>query len=130
MNLVADGEIDTELAFYSGFFNLGSLFDFMPRDSMVIALRPRMIQTLRTVSTDVWKRSDVSKNAVAKFQSTSRHPHIRWPEVALGIEALGRRLEIDPFGIDTSDLGTEASATHQTPFAFQPDQPRFRVRRQ
>ena len=107
LNLVADGEIDTELAFYSGFFNLGSIFDFMPRGSMVIALRPRMISDAANGIDRRLEEVRRVKERRGEVPIDFPTPHIRWPEVALGIEALGNRLEIDPFGIDTSDLGTK-----------------------
>ena len=108
LNFVADGEIDSELAFYAGFFNRGSLIDFMPNGSALVALRPRVIsdaaagidRRLEEIRRVKERRGEVPINFPL--------PHIQWPEVAQGIESLGQRVEIDPFGIDTSDLGTKS----------------------
>ena len=105
LNLVADGEIENELAFYAGFFNRGSLFDFMPAGSALIALRPRMIAD---AATGIDRRLDEIRRVKERRGEVPINfptPHMQWPEVALGIEAFPRRLEIDPFGIDTRDLG-------------------------
>lgn len=107
LNLVADGEIETEFAFYAGFFNRGSLFDFMPPGSALIALRPRMISE---AATGIDRRLDEIRRVKERRGEVPINfptPHMQWPEVAHGIEAFGRRLEIDPFGIDTRDLGNK-----------------------
>ena len=107
LNLVADGAIENELAFYAGFFNRGSLFDFMPQDSVVIALRPRMIAD---AATGIDRRLDEIRRVKERRGEVPINfptPHMQWPEVAQGIESFERRAEIDPFGIDTRDLGNK-----------------------
>ncbi len=115
LNLVADGVIENELAFYSGFFNRGSLFEFMPPRTALIALRPRMISD---AATGIDRRLDEIRRVKERRGEVPINfptPHMLWPEVAQGIEAFGRRLEIDPFGIDTRDLGTK----HPLPISTQ-----------
>lgn len=105
LNLVAEGVIDSELAFYAGFFNRGSLFDYLPPETLLVAVRPRIIsesasgidRRLEEVRRVKERRGEVPINFPTK--------HMPWPEVAQRIEIGGRRLEIDPFGIDTRDLG-------------------------
>ena len=56
-----------------------------------------------------------------------------WPEVAQCIETVGQRLEIDPFGIDTRDLGKKlplpinrqltASNVDPSAFDFEEEEP-------
>ena len=107
LNLVADGVIENELAFYSGFFNRGSLFDFMPNGSALVALRPRMIAD---AATGIDRRLDEIRRVKERRGEVPINfptPHMQWPEVAHGIESFGRRTEIDPFGIDTRDLGNK-----------------------
>ena len=117
LNQIANGEIDDDLAFYAGFFNRGSLFDYMPRNSAVVTLRPRMIadatagidRRLEEVRRVKERRAEVPINFPV--------PHIPWPYLAQGIEAIGHRLEIDPFGIDARDIGNKLPLPikHQLP---------------
>ena len=107
LNLVAGGEIESDLAFYAGFFNRGSIFDYMPPGSTLIALRPRMIAD---AATGIDRRLEEVRRVKERRGEVPIHfptPHMGWPEVAQGIESFGRRLEIDPFGIDTLDLGNK-----------------------
>ena len=126
LNLVAEGVIDSELAFYAGFFNRGSLFDYLPPETIVIAVRPRIISE---------SASGIDRRLEEVRRVKERHgevpidfptQHMLWPEVAQRIEAVGRRLEIDPFGIDTRDLGKklplpinrQLTASNADPSAF------------
>ena len=105
LNLVSEGEIESDLAFYAGFFNRGSIFDFMPENSVTIALRPRVIAD---AAAGIDRRLDeVRRVKERRGEVPINFPtsHMTWGEVAQGIEALGSRLEIDPFGIDDRDLG-------------------------
>ena len=105
LNLVAEGDIENELAFYAGFFNRGSLFDYLPDNALMIALRPRMISD---AATSIDRRlGEIQRVKERRGEVPFNFPttHMPWPEVAHGIESVGRRLEIDPFGVDSSDLG-------------------------
>ncbi len=105
LNLVSEGEIDNELAFYAGFFNRGSLFDYLPNGSVVIALRPRMIADAATGIDRRLEEIRRVKERRAEVPINFPVPHIDWPHLAQSIETIGHRLEIDPFGIDARDLG-------------------------
>ncbi len=107
LKLVSEGAIESDLAFYSGFFNRGSLFDFMPDNSVTIALRPRVISD-SAVGID--RRLDEVRRVKERRGEVPIHfptSHMTWGEVAESIENLGTRLEIDPFGIDDRDLGNK-----------------------
>ena len=105
LNLVAEGVIDNELAFYAGFFNRGSLFEYLPSETLVVAVRPRIIS--ESASGIDRRLEEVRRVKERRGEVPIDFPtqHMLWPEVAQGIETVGRRLEIDPFGIDTRDLG-------------------------
>ena len=105
LNLVTAGEIETELAFYAGFFNRGSLFDYLPNGSIVIALRPRMIADAATGIDRRLEEIRRVKERRAEVPINFPVPHIDWPHLAQSIETISHRIEIDPFGIDTRDLG-------------------------
>ena len=107
LNLVAEGALDNELAFYAGFFNRGSIFQYLPKNCVVIALRPRMIAD---AATGIDRRLDETrrvKERRAEVPINFPIPHIQWPDLAQNVEAVGHRLEIDPFGIDSRDIGNK-----------------------
>ena len=107
LNLVAEGVIDNELAFYAGFFNRGSLFDYLPSETLVIAVRPRIISESATGIDRRLEETRRVKERRGEVPIDFPTQHMHWSEVAQRIEAVGRRLEIDPFGIDTRDLGNK-----------------------
>ena len=121
LNLVAEGEIDTELAFYAGFFNRGSLFDYLPSNCVVIALRPRMIADAATGVDRRLEEVRRVKERRAEVPINFPVPHLSWPELAHGIESKSHRLEIDPFGIDEHDLG------NKRPLPIKPQLPTSRI---
>ncbi len=107
LNLVTEGALDNELAFYAGFFNRGSIFQYLPKNCVVIALRPRMIAD---AATGIDRRLDETrrvKERRAEVPINFPIPHIQWPDLAQRVEAVGHRLEIDPFGIDSHDIGNK-----------------------
>ena len=115
LNLVAEGVIDSELAFYAGFFNRGSLFDYLPPETIVIAVRPRIIS--ESASGIDRRLEEIRRVKERRGEVPIDFPtqHMLWPEVAQRIETVGRRLEIDPFGIDTRDLGKKTATADQPP---------------
>ena len=133
LNLVAEGVIDRELAFYAGFFNRGSLFDYLPPETIIIAVRPRIIS--ESASGIDRRLEEVRRVKERRGEVPIDFPtqHMLWPEVAQRIETVGRRLEIDPFGIDTRDLGKKlplpinrqltANNVDQNTFDFEEEEP-------
>ena len=133
LNLVSEGIIDSELAFYAGFFNRGSLFDYLPPETIVIAVRPRIIS--ESASGIDRRLEEIRRVKERRGEVPIDFPiqHMLWPEVAQRIETVGRRLEIDPFGIDTRDLGKKlplpinrqltASNVDPSAFDFEEEEP-------
>ena len=117
LSLIADGEIDSDLAFYAGFFSRGSLFDYMPLNCAVVTLRPRMIADAATGIDRRLEEVRRVKERHAEVPINFPVPHITWSHLAQSIESIGRRLEIDPFGIDDHDLGDKSPLPikHQLP---------------
>ncbi len=125
LQLVADGQIESELAFYGGFFKRGSLFEFLPNNSLLIALRPRMIS--ESASGIDRRMEEVRRVKERRGEVPIDFPtsHIEWPQLAENVETVRRRLEIDPFGIDTRDLGGKFPLpikTHLNPTLIDPSQ--------
>ena len=98
------GEVQDEISFYAGFFNLGNVFDYMPAESLLIVLRPgsieetarsqdrRMIQLRATKE----KRGDVPMGFA--------QPHIEWGFISDAIDARPKSVTLSPWGIDAEEL--------------------------
>ena len=98
------GEVQDEISFYAGFFNLGNVFDYMPAESLLIVLRPgsieetarsqdrRMVQLRETKE----KRGDVPIGFA--------QPHIEWGFISDAIDARAKSVTLSPWGIDAEEL--------------------------
>ena len=98
------GEVQDEISFYAGFFNLGNVFDYLPAESLLIVLRPgsieetaqsqdrRMVQLRETKE----KRGDVPIGFA--------QPHIEWGFISDAIDARPKSVTLSPWGIDAEDL--------------------------
>ena len=98
------GEVQDEISFYAGFFNLGNVFDYLPAESLLIVLRPgsieetarsqdrRMVQLRETKE----KRGDVPIGFA--------QPHIEWGFVSDAIDARPKSVTLSPWGIDAEEL--------------------------
>jgi transcription-repair coupling factor (superfamily II helicase) len=98
------GEVQDEISFYAGFFNLGNVFEYMPAESLLIVLRPgsieesaraldrRMIQLRATKE----KRGDVPIGFA--------QPHIEWGFISDAIDARPKSVTLSPWGIDAEEL--------------------------
>ena len=99
------GALHRDLTFYGGFFKHGSIFDFLPVNGVIIALRPKIISD---TSTGIDRRmKDVRRVKERRGEIPRRFPspHSTWNEVAFGIESANHRIEISTFGVDDTDLG-------------------------
>jgi len=99
------GEAEEDLTFYAGFFNLGSLFEYVPSNALLIVLRPgeveeaargidRRLGELRRVKE---KRGDVPR----RFPQ----PQLDWGRLADALNAQPRRVALSPWGVDAGMPG-------------------------
>ena len=99
-----EGEVLDEISFYAGFFNLGNVFDFLPAESLMIALRPGAIEEtgrsqdrrMATLREAKEKRGDVPIGFA--------QPHIEWGFISDAIDARPKRVNLSPWGIDSGAL--------------------------
>ena len=97
------GEVLDEISFYSGFFNLGTVFDYLPAESLMFILRPgsieetarsqdRRLETLRLAKE---KRGDVPIGFA--------QPHIEWGFISDVIDARPKSVILSPWGVDSKN---------------------------
>ncbi len=106
---IAENELHRDLTFFGGFFKLGTIFDFLPSDGVVVAMRPHMIA--ETALGQDRRNADVRRVKERRGEVPRRFPvsHASWNEIAAGIESAKHRIEISPFGVDAKDLGDKAT---------------------
>ena len=99
------GEVLDEISFYAGFFNLGTVFDYLPAESLMVVLRPASIEeTARsqdhrmvTLRETKEKRGDVPIGFA--------QPHVEWGFISDAIYARPKSVTLSPWGIDSEISG-------------------------
>ncbi len=112
---ISSASIDEDLPFYGGFLRHGTIFDFIPSDTAVIIIRPRMASE---TSISIDRRNEDMRRVKERRGEVPLHfplPVATWPNVAASIEGVGHRIELNPFGIDDKDLGRDISLPIQSP---------------
>ena len=103
LGLALRGELTDRLSYYSGFFNGGSLFDYLPDDSLLIVLRPTGVsEAARTTDgrlSALRERKELRGEAPRRFPL----PHIEWGFLADAMFSRSRRLDISPWGLGSED---------------------------
>ena len=99
------GEVLDEISFYAGFFNLGTVFDYLPAESLMVVLRPGSIEEtarsqdrrMNTLRETKEKRGDVPIGFA--------QPHIEWGFISDAIDARPKSVTLSPWGIDSEIPG-------------------------
>ena len=97
------GELTDRLSYYSGFFNGGSLFDYVPGDSLLIVLRPTGVS--EAARTTDGRLSALRERKERRGEAPRRFPlpHIEWGFLADAMSSRSRRLDISPWGVGSAD---------------------------
>jgi len=98
------GEIPDWIAFYSGFFERASIFDYLPDDALLVVLRQ---SEAHEVSTAADRRMEDHRRAKEERGEIPRHfpqPHLEWGFLADAIRARGSTVELSPWGVDDPEL--------------------------
>jgi len=108
------GEMDDDLTFYAGFFNLRSLFDYVPSNALVIVLRPGEVEEAARVIDR--RLADLRRTKERRGEIPGRFPQptLDWGRLADGINARSHRVALSPWGVDA---GLPGAATRMP---FQP----------
>ena len=116
MGLLTDDHEIEDLQFYSGFFDQGSLLDYMPDDAMLVLYRPTEIAA---AAWDTEERAHELRDVKQRrgelpFQFPSSH--FQWSEVEERCGRIQRRLEVLPWGAEQLTYGE----VHVLPFTSPP----------
>ena len=118
------GELTDRLSYYSGFFTGGSLFDYLPDDSLLIVLRPTGVaEAARTTDgrlSALRERKERRGEAPRRFPL----PHIEWGFLADAMLSRSRRLDISPWGVGSAEE-EEQPAPSQDALEFVEDMARL-----
>jgi transcription-repair coupling factor (superfamily II helicase) len=102
------GEVPDWLAFYAGFFDRSSIFDYLPPDTVVVALRPSEIEDVAKAADRRLEDHRLSKEKRGEIPRHFPQPHLEWGFFADALHAHGPAYEISPWGVDDPDLSTLA----------------------
>ena len=115
-NALLDGYEVEEIGFYAGFFNHGSLFDYLPDDCLLVASRSERIAE---AAWDVEERTEqlrVAKERRGELPRLFPSSHFLWRDVEERMARFARRLDLEPWAAGERE---EASA-HVLPFGAAP----------
>ena len=113
LGLLTDGHEIEDLQFYSGFFDEGSLLDYVAGDALLVLHRPTEIAEA------AWEAEERAHGLRETKQSRGELPHnfpsthLEWREVEERLAEFPRRLEILPWGAEHLTDGQ----VHVLPFA-------------
>ena len=103
--LLATGDLTTNLSFYGGFLKHGTLYDYLPSNTIAVTCRPAMARESAEGSDRRLQQVANMKERRAEIPRNFPVSHMTWNDCQHGIESTGRRVEMNPFGVDSYDLG-------------------------
>ncbi|MBI2965774.1 MAG: transcription-repair coupling factor [Chloroflexi bacterium] len=102
------GEVPDWLAFYSGFFDRSSIFDYLPADAVVIALRQSEIEDVAQAADRRLEDHRLAKEKRGEIPRRFPQPHLEWGLFADALRAHGPAVSLSPWGVDDPDLSSPA----------------------
>ena len=97
--LLGDGEVE-DLDFYSGFFNRGSLLDYLPVDGVIAMYRPPEIAEAAWDADERTHELRAVKERRGELPLRFPSSHLLWSEVEEKTHRIGRRVDITPWGAE------------------------------
>ena len=98
------GEVQDEISFYAGFFNLGNVFEYMPAESLLIVLRPGSIEESARAQDRRMIQLRATKEKRGDVPIGFAQPHIEWGFISDAIDARPKSVTLSPWGIDAEEL--------------------------
>ena len=98
---VLKGEQQDDLTFFAGFFNFGSIFDYLPDDALTIVLRPGAVEEAARSVDSRLEALRLTKEGRGDIPTRFPQPNLGWGLLADALNARPRRLELTPWGVDT-----------------------------
>jgi len=94
------GEAEEDLTFYAGFFNLGSLFEYVPSNALVVVLRPGEVEEAARSVDRRLRELRRAKEARGEIPRRFPQPHLDWGRLADALNGQPRRVALSPWGVD------------------------------
>ncbi|GIT58507.1 MAG: hypothetical protein Ct9H300mP19_04550 [Dehalococcoidia bacterium] len=92
------GEVVSEIAFYAGFFNLGSVFDYLPAESLMVAQRPGAIEeTARSQDSRMARLREI-KEKRGDVPVGFAQPYIEWGFISEQLSS-SEEFKLSPWGM-------------------------------
>jgi transcription-repair coupling factor (superfamily II helicase) len=104
------GEVLDEISYYAGFFNLGNVFDYMPSESLMVALRPGAIEETSQGQDRRMAQLRANKEKRGDVPVGFAQPHLEWGFISDAIDARPKSITLSPWGIDAEELQSGALA--------------------
>lgn len=98
------GESPDWIAFYAGFFERASIFDYLPDNALLIVLRPGEVQDVSTAADRRLEDHRLAKEKRGEIPKKFPQPHLEWGFLADALRARAPAVEISPWGVDDPDL--------------------------
>ena len=105
LSRILEGEFLDEISFYAGFFNFGTVFDYLPAESLVVTLRPTAIEDAARSVDDRMAGLRANKERRGEIPHSFAQPHVEWGFLADALNSKARRLKVTPWGVDTEIAG-------------------------
>ncbi|MEE8363754.1 MAG: hypothetical protein V3S18_06770, partial [Dehalococcoidia bacterium] len=99
------GEMRDDLAFYAGFFNHGSLFDYVPPSALLVTLRPNAVKDAAVSADRRLARLRAAKERRGEIPGKFPQPHMDRGVLADAIRGCRRSATLSPFGVDDEGDG-------------------------
>ena len=111
------GEIREELSFYSGLFNHGSLFDYLPSGALLVIQRPSAVEDAARSADRRLDQLRTTKVARGEIPVNFPQPHLDWGLISDAFNRHKRSVAISPYGVDDDRLPGSAE---RLPFDLSP----------
>ncbi|MCH8223417.1 MAG: transcription-repair coupling factor [Chloroflexi bacterium] len=100
---VQNGERIDGIELYSGFVNHGSIFDYLPDDTVVVSLRPTEGEENARIADGRMERQREAKEKRGEIPRNFPMAHLDWGLIADGVNSSKHLLRLSPWGV-TEDL--------------------------
>ncbi len=97
---IMDGDWIDEIGYYAGFFNRGSVFEFLPDDTLLVRVRPSEIRDSSETSDRRYSELRANKERRREVPRRFPQPHIEHGLLADALNKPRRSLSLTPWGVD------------------------------
>ena len=100
ISLLVNGQGIEELNFYAGFFNQGSILDYLSQDALLVLYRPSEMASAAQEADERTLRLREVKEGRGELPRNFPSAHMPWGELEQRLEGGWKRLEVLPWGVE------------------------------